>query len=211
MKLINGNLKIVEEYTLNKTKEAYIVESLEAPGENLLLELFEGNSHQMLIKDYINFHVNYKNVSHKYILKTIDFKRVDTINLKPVYGSLFYSLSEYTDWKRLDAIKTPFSETEMASIFIKLFQTIDYLHFRGFTYNYLTPDNIFISEDHDIKISSIAKVIECSYYSEKHVDNYKYLAPELFNSETKVSFKSDYFSLGLLLEDFMLPSIDKNN
>ena len=40
MKLINGNLKIVEEYTLNKTKEAYIVESLEAPRENLLLELF---------------------------------------------------------------------------------------------------------------------------------------------------------------------------
>lgn len=211
MKLINNNLKIVEEYLLNNSKESYIVEDLEIPGNKLFLELLEGNTHQPLINDFINSHIKYKNISHKYILKTIDFKRVETINLKQVYGNLFYVLSEHTELERLDKIHNNFTEVDMATVFIKLFQTIDYLHFRGFTYNFLTPDNIFVSKDCDVKISSIGKTIKYSYYNENYIYNHKYLAPELFNSEINIDFKSDYFSLGILLEDFMLPVINKNN
>lgn len=213
MKLINNNLKIIEKHKFSNYNESYIVENLnsEDTREKYILELLDGNTNQMLVKDYINFHIDYKNLSHKYILKTIDFKRIESINLKPVYGNKFYTLSEYTNWKKLGDIKNTLTIEDVATIFIKLFQTIDYLHFRNFTYNFLTPDNIFISKNYDIKISSIGKVIEYSFYKDKIIDNLKYLAPELFSGETNNKFENDYFSLGALLEDFMLPILDTNN
>lgn len=113
MKLINNNLKILEKHRLSDYNETYIVENLnsEFAGEKYILVLLDGNTNQMLIKDYINSHIEYKSISHKYILKTIDFKRIESINLKPVYGNMFYALSEYTNWEKLSDIKRNFTAT----------------------------------------------------------------------------------------------------
>lgn len=102
MKLINDNLKIIEQYGFDKNSEAYIVESLEGGVDKYMLEILDDNIYKSLIQDYIDYNKTYKNLSHKYILKTIDFKRVESINLKPVYGNFYYMLTEYNKWKSLN-------------------------------------------------------------------------------------------------------------
>ncbi|MDY0235131.1 MAG: diguanylate cyclase [Gudongella sp.] len=211
MKLINDNLKIIEKYKPNKNSEDYIVESLDDSEDKYILGLLDSNMNLMLIKDYINYYKIYKNLSHKYILKTIDFKRVKSINLKPVYGNLYYILTEYTELKSLNEIKKDYRITDIVTVFIELFTIIDFLHFNEFSYDYLTPDNIFISDDYSIKLSSIGKIIKYSYEKDKHLNNYKYIAPELFKSHNKTNFQRDYYSLGILLEEFLLPSLNENH
>lgn len=211
MKLINDNLKIMEKYDLDKNSETYIVESLDDTSNKYFLEVLDKNIYGSLIGDYIDYYKTYKNLSHKYILKTIDFKRVESINLRPIYGNFYYMLTEYNKWDTLETINKGYTSKDLAKVFIKLFTVIDFLHFSNFSYDYLTPDNIYISDDFDIKLSSIGKIIGYKYEKEKQLINYKYISPELFKNPSKTNFYRDYYSLGVLLEEFLLPSIEKND
>lgn len=210
MKLINNNLKIIEKYGYNKNDESFIVERLEGEVNKYILEVFDNNTYKYLIEDYIYYYKTYKNLSHEYLLKTIDFARVESINLKPVYGNLYYILTQYNDWNSLYKIKKVNKASDMAKIFVKLFTIIDFLHFSGFSYDYLTPDNIFISDKYEIKLSSIGSIIGYSYEKQKQINNYKYIHPELFNPHNKTDFQRDYYSLGILLEEFLLPTLSES-
>lgn len=209
MYLIN-DYRILEKYKKDKNDEAYIAQSLRFKGDLKFIKIKNKHIDKYLIDDYlINFNA-YINIKHKNLLETYEFDVVKTIDLKPINAPLYLISSEYCDWERMSQIGE-LSNREYAQVIIKVLEIVDFLHFRGFCIKMLNPDLIFISEDLDVKLMNISSIIDMQYNYHKYEDYSEYIDPEVFAKSNKIDVKLDYYSVGILIKNYLLNHISQSD
>src|SRR5699024_6047904 len=77
---------------------------------------------------------------------------------------------------------------------------IDYLHFKGIVYRYLSPTNIFVTEDFSVKLKDLATIYEKAF--DKNYDNIDsyFIAPEILLDTKSIDKRVDYYSISRLLK-----------
>ncbi len=93
-------------------------------------------------------------------------------------------------------------------IILQLCTVLDFIHYRGLVYKYLSPSHIYVLEDNSIKLMDLATISERTinrYYDD--LTRY-FIAPEvLLEHDDIIDKEADKYSLGmiiayLLTEDF---------
>lgn len=200
MKLLNDNIRLIEKFDSKNTEKAYVCELLDKPGQESFVRILDGNQHKQLIQDYIKNIDFYKSINHKGILSTIDFGLVKTLDFKESAPDMYYILSEYTPWRTLDAVMDGLSIHSRISILLKIIEALDYIHYRGITYDVLSPDKIFVSQEGDVKLLNIASTVHYKLQMEnlkKTSDNMEHDGRWKSNGKTP---QADFWSLGIVAE-----------
>lgn len=205
MKLINNDFRIIETYIRKKYDESYLVERLEEPGSQYFIKILEPFKASECIEDFIINFPFYAEVRHRFLLYSYEFGLIKNLNLKPTVGRLYYVLSEYIDWECLKINYKKLSITEMAKIFAMVAETLDYLHFRGIIYTILSPEKIFPAPDGTVRIANLSTSIEHTFEKERLNAIQEFVAPEVFSKSDGFDARADHYSLGKLLEIYLLP------
>ena len=199
MKLINGQIRLIEKFDTENRDRAYVCEQLENPGLECFVKILDRNKHNALIEDYIEKIDFYKSIDHKGVLSTIDFGPVRTVDLKESSSGLYYVLSEYTPWDTLDLAMGSLNMNSRVILVLKLIEALEYLHFRGISYDVLSPDKIFVNSEGDMRLLSVTSIV----HSKLQVDNLKrireYIAPESRENNNGNNLQSDCWSLGVIV------------
>ena len=211
MKLINNDFRVLDTYVKSKKEEAYLVERINQPGQVFFLKILEPHKSNRCIQNFIENFKEYENISHRFLLGTYEFGLIESLNLKPISGRLYYALSEYTFGTTLADLKDGFSSLEVAKIMAQLMEVLDYLHFRGFTYRALSPEKVYLSTDGEIKLLNISTLTEYFYEKERINSIQEFIAPEFFNRDSEVDYKADYYSLGIMINKYLLPLLDQDS
>ena len=120
---------------------------------------------------------------------------------------MYYLISEYVDGPKLKDVVDSLSFLDRLRIVLDILTTIDYLHFRGYTYQILSPSEIYIL-DNCIKLVDIGTIIEKRDRSFIDDFNRHFISPETLINKNLNDKRADFYSIGvlmkyLLLEDYL--------
>ena len=101
------------------------------------------------------------------------------------------------DYKNKDLL---IEEDIISFIIIQICLGLKEIHKNKLIHRDLTPDNIFIDENNNIKIGhfGISKIIATNEYANSRIGKYKYFAPE-FEIGEKYNNKIDIYSFGCVI------------
>lgn len=200
MKLIDNRFRIDDTVYKELSSELYIVSDLLDGEIKRSLNLFLGENNKETIDYYIENYLDFKKIKHENILKNIDFYIVDSIDLKKVNTPIYYMLNEYIDWPLLSNYKNNLKFKDKLKIILDIMNVIDYIHSRGFLYRYLSPSNIFINEQLDIKLRDLGTIKD--YIINSRYDNLteEFLAPENLMNHHDIGKEVDYYSIAILMK-----------
>ncbi|RHZ87888.1 hypothetical protein Glove_29g124 [Diversispora epigaea] len=94
------------------------------------------------------------------------------------------------------------TEPEVRFYMLQLLDAVDYMHNKNILHRDLKLENIFISEDMDLKVGDFGLSIELESTGQRF--NYtcgtvNYMAPEVLNTKIGHSFEADIWSLGVIM------------
>lgn len=200
MKLINNRYKINGIIYEGQPNESYIVLDLLDKEKPKYLTLYMGERDGDIIDYFIGEYSNIRKIKHKYLIESEDFQIVETINLKRTNMSIYYTVNEYINDPYLNQISRKLSLKESLKIILDLMNVIDYLHFRGVIYRYLSPSNIFISKDNKIKLKDLGTIINDVITSNYDDFTEYFIAPEVLINRESTNENVDYYSLGMIMK-----------
>lgn len=189
-------------------EEGFLVLDLANNNNKSMLKLYELDKNENVIKYYIDNFIEISQIKHKNLLESYSFNLVESINLKKNNIPLYYTLAEYLERPVYRSLELSFNLDDTMKVILELMGVIDFLHFRGFIYQYLNPITTFYTYDKSVKIVDLSTISEYkinSYYDES-IEGFT--APETFIDINNADFKADYYSLGmmmkyLLFEDYL--------
>ena len=205
MKLINDDYRVVETYVRKREEQSYLVECIGDPGNLYFLKILEPHKHSSCINDFIDNFPRYSEIKHRYLLNSYQFGLVKSLNLKPISGSLYFALSEDSNWGTLKSVWDTLNLKDAARIIAEIIEVIDYLHFRGITYKLISPEKIYVGNDGEIKLLNLSTALEYMNEADRLNVIKEYIAPEVLARNENVSIKADYYSIGILIEKLLLP------
>ncbi|RHZ89051.1 hypothetical protein Glove_19g94 [Diversispora epigaea] len=94
------------------------------------------------------------------------------------------------------------TEPEVRFYMLQLLDAVEYMHDRNILHRDLKLENIFISEDMDLKVGDFGLSVELESTDQRF--NYScgtvnYMAPEVLNTKIGHSFEADIWSLGVIM------------
>jgi serine/threonine protein kinase len=98
----------------------------------------------------------------------------------------------------------PLPSTLSHYLFNQILESLRYLHLQKLVHGDLKPENFVISEDFDVKIIDFELCFREGHG--RYLGSERYLSPEVRVNNLNSSFKSDLFSLGLILFILILGS-----
>jgi len=158
-------------------------------------------------EDLLTIIKNLSDIGHDYLVKIIDIKYVESINI-------FYEVQEYVDYGSLEDWineQKKFSEDEIKKILKEISNAINFLHNNNIVHRDIKPSNILVRNKDvsnidliltDFGISSILPPGLSSNFSESSGVTFAYSAPELFSNY--VTKTCDYWSLGIILYELLM-------
>ena len=204
MRLINNRYRIDEIIKKGHYEDSYLIEDLWDNDNKLYMKILDKEKHSNIISYFIDNFLELYQIRHKNLLSSDHFGIIDTINLKKSNNILYYLISEYINWDTLDKVKPEINLHNRLYIILELMSVIDYLHFRGLAYKYLCPSNIYHTNDWDIKLLNISSVVEKTYNSFYDTSCADFIAPEVILNPAISNFKSDNYSLGMIMKYLLL-------
>lgn len=159
MRILNKRFKIVGELEKILNHETYKVEDLK---DNKIkrLTLYEQEKDKKTIEYLKENLLELTNIHHRSILSSKNFHIVETIIGEKTKNKLYYLIHELKEGELLCLDGVKLNKEEKLYILLELFNIIDYLHFRGCIYKYLSPDNIFIDNNKNIELRDMGFVSE---------------------------------------------------
>jgi diguanylate cyclase (GGDEF)-like protein len=200
MKLINGQIRLIEKFDTENRDRAYVCQQLENPGVDCFVKILDRNKQGSLIENYIDRIEFYKSIDHRGILSTIDFGPVRTVDLKEASSGMYYILSEFTPWETLDVAMDSLDTYARGILLLKLIEALEYIHFRGISYDVLSPDKIFVNPEGDMKLLNITSVVHRKLQADKLRKVRDNLTPKDWESKDGNDAKTDCWSLGVIVE-----------
>ncbi len=200
MKLVDNRYKVNKVLEDNIYSSIYEVVDFWNDDKRLFMKLYNIDKQKKVIDYFINNFVNLTRIKHKYLLSSEQFSIIKTIDRKRVNIKQYYCTTEYIDSPCLGKIHKDLSLHEKLMIIIQACTVLDFLHYRGIVYKHLSPSNIFLSEDDNIKIMDLANVYEASINT-SYTDLTRYfIAPEvLLDQKDMINKNADKYSLGMLM------------
>lgn len=204
MELLNNRYKIESVYEEEANGTVYKVADLWNGNNKALLKLYEKNSYNDKIFEYLcNNFLKLSNIKYKYLLQNDKFDILDVVDNKRTSKNQFYYTKEYTENLTLLDSYEDFTFEEMLDVIRQLCDVIDYFRFRGIVYELLFPRNVYVSRHHDkiqIKLRDMAHVNELKITDEYHENCRSFIAPEYFLSSEKKNRKCDIYSIGMIFK-----------
>lgn len=138
-------------------------------------------------------------MSHSNIVKVTDMLVQDdllALVMEYVEGETLKTRIEKREGKGLDS-------DEIKDIFLQLLDALGYVHQRGFIHRDIKPSNIMIDKYGKVKLLDfgIAKDINetIDLTQDHHMGSIRYMSPEHLASSANVTFRSDIYSIGVVL------------
>lgn len=212
MKIIDNRYKIEKKIADNLYSEIYLVSDLWGDERKKIMKLYSYDEQKKTIDYFITDFIQISNIKHKNILSNEKFSLVKTIDTKKINMLLYYSISEYIDAPKLMDLVEDLSFFERLKIVLDIMISIDYLHFRGYIYQFLSPSEIYVLENNHIKLTDLATIIEKR--NKSYIDDFNryFISPETLINKDFYDKRADYYSIGvimkyLLLEDFLVDDV----
>ena len=204
LKLINNRFKIKELIVTEEFEEGFLVFDLANNNKKSMLKLYDLDNNINVINYYIDNFIEISQVKHKNLLSSYSFNLVDSLNLKKNNIPLYYSLAEYLERPVFRSSELDLNLEETMAVILDLMGVIDFLHFRGYIYQYLNPTTTFYTSEKSVKIVDLSTISEYkinSYYDDS-IEGFT--APETFVDRNNTDIKVDYYSLGMMMKYLLL-------
>lgn len=215
MELINNRYRIIGNISQNQMLSSYVVVDLLR--ENKVMHLNMLNQEYVpegLLKFYTDEFLGLTNIKTSRIIGLYSFGIINSFDGKSLENSQYYFVREHCEKMCLlkDCIKE-MSDEEILDTFIQVCQALNYLHLRGYVYNELNNENIYVVKDKNsicIKLKDMATIeMEKHMYWIGRGTNLKYRAPEILNGNES-NIRSDIYSLGVLLFYMLNRNFEQN-
>jgi serine/threonine-protein kinase len=130
----------------------------------------------------------------------------------------FYFIREFVDGTDISSMEKPFDALAACDIAAKVCEALSVAHSNGICHGNLTPNNVFVGTDKNIKVTDFGiKALVFSSHEKKASllleDNARYMSPEEIMGEDPAP-ASDIYKTGLLIYYMLtgkLPFTGKNN
>ena len=139
-----------------------------------------------------------KKIDNKYITKYYyTFSEKNSFNIVMEFCGEKNLKQFIDDYRNKDIL---IEENTISYIIIQICLGLKEIHKNKLIHRDLTPDNIFIDENNNIKIGDfgISKIIGTNEYANSRIGKYKYFAPE-FEIGEKYNNKIDIYSFGCVI------------
>lgn len=204
MELLNNRYRIIEIQKQNRMFSNYTALDLWNKNQKMKLTIINANfAPSSLIDFYSKEFISLINLNCSNILKNYYFNRVLKINNKETTEEQYFYTCEYVE-KSKDLLEfiADMNLFEIIDVFIEICKAVNYLHLKGYAYDELNLNNIFVIEkdgNYKIKLNDLATVeLEKYYYMDNKIHNSYFKSPTaLF--ENSSSRKSDIYSLSVIL------------
>ncbi|MGN9166269.1 diguanylate cyclase [Tissierellaceae bacterium HCP3S3_D8] len=198
MKFIDNRFRIQESVEGTQSHEAYIALDLLDNKSMKYLTLYTEED-QRVVDYFIMEYSNISKIRHKNLVSSESFQMIETVNFKKNDIPLYYTVNEYIDAPFLSMANTRLKFKDKMKIILDLMDVISYLHFKGVTYRYLSPDNIFILNNKDIKLMDLGTIMSNVINFNYNSFTDKFVAPEVIEDRENTNKKADYYSLGMVI------------
>lgn len=217
MQLINSRYRINKIYRTYDHSVLYMVYDLWNNNDELLLKLFSIDSNnQSLFNELTETFIAIKSIRHKSIIPNHSLDIVSSTNNKSVTVRQFFYTFDFIKGTKLSNYIGKMSIDQILSIVYQLLELASYLSFRGYTYKYINPDNIFVVDDDSnfkIKLVDFATIYEIMYKN-LYDDEYNlFTAPEIRMKLNDSRIGSDIYSIGMVFKAMLsgyIPTNDEN-
>lgn len=211
MKIIDNRFKIEKMIYSNIYFEFYKVIDLWENDKAQFMKLYHYDVQNNLIDYFIKNFIELSNIKHDNILESENFTIVRTIDTKKTSMLLYYSISEYIDSPLLEQVNKDLKLEERVEILIQIMLALDFLHFRGETYKFLNPSQIFISRENKVKIQSLCNSMEKVFNSRYREFEREFTSSEFTLDNIRENKRIDYYSLGKLINYLFLDDKSLSN
>jgi len=174
--------------------EAYNLNNVE---EKVVVNIYDTQENADILKKFSELGEILTTIEHKNIVKIIEHHIVDS---HPVFIT---RLLEGQNLKFSVLIKgmTP---DENKKIFLQILSAVDYLHSHNIVHRDIKPENVFLTDDYrkvNILDTGLAGILGYDHPSKvgKREDAPMFLSPEQASGSDKIDYRSDIYSLGVLL------------
>lgn len=210
MELIDNRYKLNKILADDLKNTSYLAADLWEDGKRCKLKLYNDiERYKGIIAYFMDNFITIKSVRHENLLKSEKFNIVKNIDGRKVNITQYYSIIEYTSAPTLDKVKNKLSIEEKLYIILQLCIALDYLHFRGIVYIYLSPSNVYITKDRRIKLRDLAIIQEIAINKDYDYLTRYFTSEEVLFGQGNINEKSDFYSLGMMIrylfqDDFCL-------
>lgn len=210
MKLINERFEIVGNLEQVLNYESYKVKDLK-DNQFKRLTFYKYKKHKNTIEYLINNFLELSNINHKLLLNADHFHIVEKIDSKKENRFLYFLIHELESGELLHLCKKDLKDREKINLVVELMNLMDHLHFRGIIYKYLSPDNIFIDKNNDLKVRDLGFVCEINIHTGYQSITENFISPEIYNNIDGIDKKSDYYSIGVILKYLFIKDYKAQN
>lgn len=200
MKLINNRYKLDKVVYDSLYSSLYEVLELWENDRRLYMKLYNSEKQEEVIDYFINNFIALARIKHENLLLSHQFDIISTIDGKMVNIKQYYSTIEYIDTPTLDEVYMELSLKERLNILIQVANVLDFLHYKGVIYKYLSPSNIYILDDGSIKLMDLATIYERIINTDYDDLTRNFIAPEvLLEQKDTIDRNADKYSFGMLI------------
>lgn len=207
MQIVNNRYKIEDTYRETDDSNIYKVTDLWNENKTLFLKIIKkDNQNRDVITEISDKFLELTSLKHKFLISNQRFGIVKSIDNKLVKQNQYFYTKDYYDGVKLSDLFGKLKLEEILDIVIKLLELVNYIHFRGYVYKYITPDKIYISQKEDglvVKLLDFAEVIVSkSNKLHNEVHNF-YLAPEVRFNQNDIDYSADTYSIAMIFYSLM--------
>lgn len=202
MKILNRRYQLIAQDGEDHLGMYYIASDLVNQKEMVRIKVLNQDFHTIdIVNYYSDEFINLVAIEHENIVPDLRFDIISTVDNKPSEDKRYFYVMGYYEQKDL-LIYHNLTDEERLFVLFEICYGIQFLHFRGLCYRYLTFDNILITRDSEgqlrVQLRDLASLY--GYLDHNNLQDEKKLvtiAPEILNRE-KGSRRSDLYSLGVV-------------
>jgi len=189
-KLDEGRYGHIFKIQHNTSTKLYALKAVSNDDIRLNPSLKENIGREIRIHQTLN-HPNIVKFIETTVTKDYTLIILEYIDVGDIWDILYYS----------DNTNQYFSEDEARDYFYQLIKALIYLRDRGIMHRDLKPENILINKEGIIKLGDYGWAVD--HPSSSYVGTTKYCSPEMVASLNKYNHKTDVWSTGIILYEFL--------
>ncbi len=215
MQLINNRYRIKNIYKAYDDSTIYQAYDLWNDSYEILLKLFSNDDKNAeLLKKFTDTFIETSSLKHRGIIPNYDFDIVSSIDNKSVKFKQFFYTIDFIEGTKLSNYIGKLNIDQILSIIYQLLETVSYIAFRGYTYKYINPYNIFIIEkngDFQVKLVDFETINE-RIIKDVYDENCSFfIAPEVRMKHNNIGISSDIYSIGMIFKSMLSGKISHTN